>query len=672
MAAYDPTGVITNPDALSATVKLTTETRAASSEVFIDTVDKKIQLYIDTGNNVLTKDGVTLKCLYSFLKDRWLADSNLIKFPFPMTPITDEQFEFYNGWNLDKTTTSGPVSQTSPQLIRTGGWAVKHPTTGADSERWACVISLGTLGTADQVYYQQVDTLTTDNTANFVLTNTVNQAVQFYRDDNGDGDTGDASEYNYSSTLKLFCREWEKTYAASNLTDIGVTQLSYQAYRFPLTNAADSKLVTLNVSESAASGSAYQISTAAWSGGQVTVTSNSHGFQADDKVFVTGVSPSGYNTTTYYTVLSASTNTFTYALTNDPGSYSSGGYVSGYVFNNMNITWYSTGTVQSGFNDPPGTAYFEVVIDADRSGTLDPNPTAEQVYAYVQAQLRKTVNINSGTVAQSTGDKIGKVVPSKLQFVGDDLYTLGQSSLYEGVYIADYNDSDANRLHFWGYGGFSSTATVISSIARATNIVTVDTAANHGFETNQYVTIVGVTGSNTDFNGNFKITVVDANTFTYSQSGTTESGTTSSASLAKPAEYTNIQYPFTAILTLNFGSNLTGDADAIYRVFFTNDNAGDNTGRDFGTKDAILVNKKTGGTMSGTISGNASIAMSYDYDGNDQRGTASKGTVAPVTAVAIGLETAQYVIATGNIDRAITNAISLVAPLERNYDPGTV
>lgn len=664
MASFNPANVITDPDQLSASVKLVAETRNAGDEVFIDTVAKTIQLYVD-GN--LTSDGVTLKCLYSFLKDRWKADSNLIKFPFPMTPITDEQFEFYNGWNLDKVTTSG-ASQTTPQLIRTGGWAVKN-TNGVDTERWMCLITLGSLGSTDQVYYQQVDTLATNNTVNVVLTGAVNQAVQFYRDDDGDGNTAEGSDYNYSQYMKVFCREWQKTYASANLTDIGVTTLNYQAYRFPLSNAADSKVVTLGVSERAASGASVNVSNASWTGGTVTITSNNHGFLAGDVVDVAGITPSGYNGT--YTVATASTNSFTYALVSDPGSYSSGGTVSGDVYNNINITWYSTGQQQTGFQTP-STAYFSVIIDADVSGTQNPNPTAEQIYAHVQAKLRQTTNINAGSISQSTGDKIGKVVPEKLRFVGDDLYTLGQAAAFEGVYIADYNDADVNRLHFWGYGSAAVTSKVISSISRATNVVTVNTATAHGFTNGDRITISGVTGGTTDFNGTFVITVSDTDTFTYSQTGPDESGTTSGSSLAAPGEYTNIQFPFTAILTLNFGANLVGDADAIYRVFFTNDDAGDNLGYDFGTKDAILVDKKTGGTMSGNVSAQSSIQLTYDYDGNVQRGNASAGTNAPVTAVAIGLETAQYVIATGTITRSISNTISLVAPLERNYEPGSV
>lgn len=68
-------------------------------ELLVDQVSKKMKL-MRVGN--MTADGVTLKCLYSKLKELWKTDATLIKYPFPMVPITDEQFEFVSGWEIDK------------------------------------------------------------------------------------------------------------------------------------------------------------------------------------------------------------------------------------------------------------------------------------------------------------------------------------------------------------------------------------------------------------------------------------------------------------------------------------------------------------------------------------------------------------------------------------------
>jgi len=53
-------------------------------------------------------------------------------------------------------------------------------------------------------------------------------------------------------------------------------------------------------------------------------------------------------------------------------------------------------------------------------------------------------------------------------------------------------------------------------------------------------------------------------------------------------------------------------------------------------------------------------------DGNDQGGRTA-GTDADVTIVAIGLDSAQYVLTSGTITRATGQSFSLVAALERNY-----
>jgi hypothetical protein len=656
MAAYDPTLVITDPDSLSALVKLTGAETDGSNihEVVIDTVGKTIKL-VTGGSRTLTINGVTLKCLYSFLKERWKNDTDLIKFAFPMTPITDEQFEFYNGWNLDKT---GTGSTYTPNLIRTGGWAVKHSGTGNDTERWASVISLGSLGSTDQVYYQQIDSTATDNTTAIVLTGAVNQAVQFYQDTNGDL----SPDYNYSQFLKLFCREWQKTYVSSALADIGVTTLTYQAYRFPLANTTDSKLTTLAASESAASGVSKNVAGATWAGSVANVNVVSHGFSSGESIVVAGITPSGYNGT--YTITGVSTNYLTYALVSDPGTYTSGGTVAGAKYNNMNIKWYTSGQTQTGFNSP-STAFFKVLLDADVSGAQNPNPTAEEIYAFIQAQLRRAVNINSGDGTGGTvnGGKVGKVVPDKLRFVGDDLYTLGQATGSEGVFILDYNDADINRLHFWGYGSAFGNASVVNNASWSANTATFMTSTAHGFTTNDRVTVSGVTP--TGYNSTYQITVGNSVSFTSTLVG--DPGAFSAAGSVVAAEYQNIQYPYTAVLTLSFGDNLKNDAAAIYSVFFTNDDAGDNTGRDFGTKDAIVANVKAGTPMTGNIGGASSVQLQYDYDGNTQRGAASAGTNAPITVVAIGLSTAQYVKAEGTIAKSISNSVSLVAPLERNY-----
>ena len=97
-------------------------------------------------------------------------------------------------------------------------------------------------------------------------------------------------------------------------------------------------------------------------------------------------------------------------------------------------------------------------------------------------------------------------------------------------------------------------------------------------------------------------------------------------------------------------------------MFFTSVPSGD-----FGTSTAIIVEDPDDITITGSVGGSPSVAFTFDYDNNAQGGR-TPATDAPVTVVAIGLDTAQYVVATATIGRSKVNSVSLVAALERNYN----
>jgi len=471
--------LITDPDDIQYEL-----TSTGTTEMFVDLSNKKIKL-VRVG--ALSGDGITLKAVYSKLKDVWLAESSAMKYPFPMTPITDEQYEFKDGWNLDKT---GSGSDYTPNLIRTGGWAVKN-TSGNVTERWCGVITLGSVQTGGQVYFTQS---AGDTAHDFNLTGAVNQAVQYYRDDNGDG----TPDFDYGAYLKLFLREQGNTYATSQLSDIGVTALSYQVYRFPLSDADDSKISVEDIGIDADSNGAADVA----------------------------------------------------------------------PYSGMSITWYGTAqarTVNGVSRD------FHVIIDGNQ-GTL------QQIYEFVQWSLRQTIDIDAGA-----GSKIGNLTNELLYFVGSDLYTRLDST--GGVYIDDTKVSDNNYLHYMADNG---------------------------------------------------------------------------------TQYTNAR---AATLTLQIGDNLKNDPDAIYRVFFTNDDAGSNLGYDYGTANAITIDQMgAAGDMAGSISGQSSIELSYDFDNNVQRGAGSEGEDVPFTAVALGLSSGQFVVGTGTISGAtLSGSTGLAAALERNY-----
>lgn len=355
--------LITDPDLLADSA-----TDNNSTEVYIGTTDKTIKLVL-VGD--LSTDGVTLKCLYSFLKEQWRTDpntKNLAAFPFPMVPITDESFELVDGWDFK--------DATARNLIRTAGWTVKN-TAGAVIAKYAGIIGLGSIESNDQLYYQQE---TGGTATNVVLTGQVNQAVSILSDPNGDGNFSDG--YDRRSVFKLFGREQGQLYDDATLGDIGVATMDAQAYRFPLGTGADLKITHTDV--------------------QIDANSDN---TAD-------VAP----------------------------------------YDGMSITYYATAQQRT----IGGVARnFGIIIDGNGG-------TAEQIYEFVQWELRRTTDIDAGA-----GEVIGKTADALLQFVGDTLKTKSATNPAgggSGVYIDDYQVVDVNRLVFVDNTGTERTFPYVASL----------------------------------------------------------------------------------------------------------------------------------------------------------------------------------------------------------------
>ena len=444
---------------------------------------------LNVAGNLSASDGVGMQALYSFIKEEWRTDDNLIKFPIPMLAITSEQFELQRGWDL-----SGSFSK---YLIRDAGWALKNPNLdGSSIEEWMNLTTLGSFVTgSDQAYFLQL-TGSGDTPENIQLTGEVNQGILLYA-----SASEEYSDRDYRTEFKIFLREQGKTFDSYDLPfEQNLTALTYRKYALPLSNATDLKITI-----------------------------------EDDTI--TGSAP----------------------------------------YTGMSITYFT----ESFLRDIGGINYqFKVLIDGN-SGT------AEQIYNYVQYQLRQPTDIDAGD--NLVEDIRGDIADELLVFIGDTLRTnnvnFGDNGVYNGgVYIDNFLAADTNRLEFFDDTGSAA-----------------------------------------------------------------------------------ITFPFVAAGELQFDTNLTSDPSASYFVFFTNDDAGDNLGRDFGTDKDILIQDNGGDPITGSVNTSSSIQFEFDYDGNIQRGNGSSGSNAPYTAVALGLDTAQYVITTGNITRSTSNVINFVAALERNY-----
>lgn len=144
--------------------------------IHVDTEQKRIYL-LEQGN--LSTDGVTEQALYSFLKEEWKADADLIRYAFPITAITPEQFEYANGW--EPRDVVSPAIQ-SKKLIRTGGWSELN-TAGVMERQYVGVITLGSFedNLNDTAYYQLgADPTDLASTNNFTFNGPVNEAILTY------------------------------------------------------------------------------------------------------------------------------------------------------------------------------------------------------------------------------------------------------------------------------------------------------------------------------------------------------------------------------------------------------------------------------------------------------------------------------------------------------------
>jgi hypothetical protein len=209
---------ITDPDLL-----------VKNTEITFLSGSKRIVLNL-AGN--LSYDGVTMQAVYSKCKELWKSDESLVRYPFPLISITEKKFDFIDGWDFTGSLPSRP--NLTRELIRDAGWSVQNAANNS-TEEWMGFVSLGTVGSTDQVYVQQSQSGTPSNV---VFTGSVNEPVLIYASASLNG----FSDRNYRNYFKPFVRVQGKTYDASNLSAIGESTVTYQVYSFPLGNSADTKI----------------------------------------------------------------------------------------------------------------------------------------------------------------------------------------------------------------------------------------------------------------------------------------------------------------------------------------------------------------------------------------------------------------------------------------------
>lgn len=697
--------IITDPDLL-----------AQGVEVTISTGAKTVALNI-AGD--LSTDGITLKCLYSFLKEEWKLDAALIKFPFPMTPITDEQFEFVNGWDL--------AADASRNLIRTAGWAVRN-TSGVATAMYAGVISLGSLrevvSAPAQINVVAASKTFTRVTGSFLTDKfEVGQSVTFSGFTNSGNnvtkiiesvtatvitvtsltglvnETGSGDEVANASSQVYYIRGENETQSI-DLGDIGVADTFTLGFGGLTTAAIAYSATTATLAANIKAG-LEALSTIA--DGDITVVWRSaqlYEITFGGSLAATNVTPLTITNPTTFTPGSvvevrAGTDQPTATpsnivllgrvnqaiqiykdsdgdgLTTDAGDYDYRNFLrlfvrewgDSYATSSLPDIGVSTLTYQAYRFPLTTSADPKISQDLQSNAGLAPyddiNVTWHAGFGFQPASARAYV-VNE--VGQDVAGRWFRCsVAGTLDAAGVANYTAEGGT---GTFVAFSGERQITGVGYFpfsvivdadiGDNSVNPTAEVIyESIAYQLDLATdidAGSGTRNGAVTSALLRFVGdalITSTGVwidDYNTN------DINRITFTD-----------------ANGSSRNFPYTASLTLNFGANLVSDPDAIYKVFFTNDDApGVNAGNDYGTSGAIVVNDASSVAMTGAVTGPV-ITHTFAYDANVQRGAGSAASNAPITVVAIGLNTGQFVSTTGTIERSTANAASLTAALERNY-----
>lgn len=362
------------------------------------TVDLALRtITLNVAGNLVAKDGVQWAVLYSKMVDLWTTDLyNDHPFPFYTIDVLSGQFSIgtdgsrFNDWTF---------GGSSRLYLRDGGWTENSPTapgadgtsaTGTTDATYAGIVSLGTVSTGAQLYYQLTDG---------------GAAVDFTYDDAaniGVDVTGNTSFF------KAYCREAGKSYSESVLADTGKTETGAFIVNMLLSNSDDLNIVDTDANVIDTPISPYD---------KMRIRYLSSAFGKD-------IDLAGTNRN-FGIVIDCGT----YSQTDGSGSL--GGSTITTTVGGIETTDYAGGTivVHSGANKGTytisGTPTATVVTivetlpatDAAMSFTIYPAAqldfTLKQVYTFVQAKLRQATSVNDVT---GGGSVVGKTASLLLNF----------------------------------------------------------------------------------------------------------------------------------------------------------------------------------------------------------------------------------------------------------------
>ncbi len=609
---------IVDPDDLTLDVNGSPTTE----EVAIDTDAKTVQLRL-AGNLDDTSpgstSGVTLQCAYSFLKEEWKTDAVLNKFKFPLKAIYEAKFIWQYGWQ--------PADAQTRDLIRDAGWQE------IDGSEKACIISLGAqYDDTQQGNYQQV-TGFDQSTTDFDKTGPVDEAIEVF--DGGD----------YRGYLKLFLREWERTYSDYNLlVEQGFSALTYIAYRAPLANANDIKNTGTTQAFVDGDNDPYNTMDLQYYVGTLFDTAAVSKDYVVDDVVLDGDSPARWARCT-----GGGT------ITTPGGAWASFG---------GDATW----EAYPGEREI-GTGNWYAFNRAVQYSGVATAPDADELYKFTQNALTKASDINSDLEADSYGTVNGEVAVRLAYYVGDVLHS------WPGVNFDDfdYNITNTIVLHDITVGSgiqyglntedvpvtstertypFTAAGTMIFS-ANLVNETNADTRyvmyfKNIAEQTNTNIAITGASGANATMTGTgFSIATGDYFTIAGFLTNAVNNGV--KVATGTP---TSTDVDYTDALGVTQIDETSGDSVTVEE-------------QPYDTDSAIIVDDNSAADIDGQVD-QANIVFDFNYDGNVQGGrTASQD--APVIVVAQGLNDSEWIFAEFIITQATGLSFPVNAPDERTY-----
>lgn len=598
--------IINDPDQLTTDLEIT-----------IAPLTETITLNNGSGN--LDDFGITGQAMYSFFKEEWKDDvttpNNLMKYPFPMLAITNEQFEFGN--NGSKFSNWKLASEANRKLMRKAGFR-EYDDAGQVGREYVCVNTLGDIDSTSKTvgdiayYFFANDTAATD----FTYAGAVDEVVQIF----GNTTVDPASPLNgdkRSEVLTVSIRTFGKTYGRSTTTEIDVSTLTYKVERFPVAEATDNVITDLATEEG--------VSVA-------TLLSNIQG----------GVTA---------------------------------------PYDDMTIGWFAASQNRTGFLQAPGNADFGVIIDGDVSVAQQDGggaATAEQIYAFVQAQLLSTGDINDGAGSTAT-TYVGKLQNELLNLssTGNTLstnQTVNPEAGGSGVYVDSFADNDRNRVTFTDNAG-----SVFSFPFVATGQFTFNTNLQND-STARYWLYYEYTRTNSI--SDLELTAASGSTATVNSTvadfTSTDATSGFGAGALSQGDYILLEgfsdannngiWEITSVPTANSFNATKSDGATVSNEDLGLAAGGTLKRNPIASPDGTVVQDNADVDLGDVlISGASTISFTYDYDGDTAGGR--NPVVAPsVVLRVIGAPTAQFSEAEFTIARTTGQSLPISANLERNYN----